>query len=542
MEKRFIGILLFALIISILVFLPPSNCNEDAEEVRKRVKFYAKISEISNNTIIVGASSSKGLSCVANDDIEYGSKIMQVSREMSLNPYDLFPFKYEFVNFLQEIPRINNTLGQEQKFSVFLLTYYLLYYMYAPKEAIRNYIIQNKMEQYYDVATVDESLKESFPKIMLNSATLENEHYALLNKLRFPISKGEELDYVYKSVLGKIYSNEHMTIILPWISDFKKFRWAYSIVMSRGMTLRLHEYYVLDQTKNRKLKNWEKKNLKVNQMIGKSVGAPCVIAFVDLCNHYQPKHLDLRDRRPIILDTIPNYFLNTVSKNYYSGEEVTYTYINDPTNMMLFLHYGFIIPNNIFNMIKLKYYHTHPSLFTQRHLDLCLELGCTEGAIKDPSQIPSVRYSFIKINSLDTTISNYARVKYLNNDFDSKSVLKTILNNIPVSFENEIKAWLYYFNNLISLLQEENVSSFKTILKIQKYRDLLRRLESNWQDDEDQRDQWRNLKTYENIYSMDLSYKKIMTLHLKGSINQIIYHTNNELKSLKNTYLSTSKS
>jgi len=46
--------------------------------------------------------------------------------------------------------------------------------------------------------------------------------------------------------------------------------------------------------------------------------------------------------------------MSSATKEYDIGEEISYTYTNDPNNIVMFMHYGFIIPNNIFNLFELK--------------------------------------------------------------------------------------------------------------------------------------------------------------------------------------------
>jgi len=45
-----------------------------------------------------------------------------------------------------------------------------------------------------------------------------------------------------------------MEAMFHWVSNFETFKHAYGIVMSRGMTLRLTEYYTLVDTKSNQSK------------------------------------------------------------------------------------------------------------------------------------------------------------------------------------------------------------------------------------------------------------------------------------------------
>ncbi len=45
------------------------------------------------------------------------------------------------------------------------------------------------------------------------------------------------------------------------------------------------------------------------------------------------------------------------------------------------------------------------------------------------------------------------------------------------------------------------------------------------------------IKLFEDIYTMDLSYKIIIQRHLKGSLNNLIANTHKDLKDIKSKYL-----
>jgi len=329
-----------------------------------------------------------------------------------------------------------------------------------------------------------------------------------------------------------------MEMILPWIVDFEEFKWAYAVVMSRGMSLRLNEYYILDQITERRKKftKWENKNLELNQKIGLNVGVPCVIAYIDLCNHYQPNYVDLRDKKPIVLDTLPNYFFNTIITKFDYDKEVTYTYTNMPDNINNFLHYGFVIQNNIFNLVQLTI--EDNQIFSNKKFNLCKQLGCIDSTVKHPQNVNRQRKYYIRINKIDGDIMNYARVKYLNEDFDQKVILKTILNEKPISFINEVSAWLFYYSNLIRVMSSEKISVKKSIVKAQEHRNALLEKESNWENNANfAKKEWVRQKNFENLFLFDVSFKKIMFVHLKGCLNNLILHANNELSNLKAQYL-----
>jgi hypothetical protein len=539
--KNFTKKAILSIIILSLYLVNLSNCFEDKESFQKRLNYSKQISKYSNNTVKVGATLTKGLTCIANDYIEYGQLLMKVPKKYSLCSYYLFPFKYEILSILLDISGLRETIGKEQRLSVYLLSYYILYYMYAPKEEIKNYIKEKKLEQYYRYEDIDESLKDIFPTIIPGSGMLDKEHYELLQSFGFPIIKGDELEGIFKYVNQRIYNSEHMEMIFPWTSDFEKFKWAYSIVMSRAFTLRVSEYLTLEGLPENsitlsKYDRWTKKNLEVNKYISPpNVGGPCLIAWMELCNHHEPQHIDLRDKRPIILDTEKGNFLYTVGHPFNPDQEITYTYTNEPSNIVLFLHYGFVISNNIFNTYRLKV--EDETMLSLAQFNLCKELKCVDVNVKDPKHLSKTRYYNALLTITDESLLNYGRVLHLNKDFDKKIVLKTLANDQIISFENETKAWIYYYNTLKNNAKNINFEIQRSLKKCQKYRNKVNKIENDWIDEEISKNEWRRNKSFEDIYLLDVSYKKIITKHLLGSINHVIFNSHTELESFKAKYL-----
>lgn len=508
---------------------------EDRVSISRRLNFYKNIKKYSDNTMTVGYSAEKGLFCVANDFIEYGKSTLQVPRTLSLSPFYLFPFKFEIVSYLKEIENLRNSIGLQQKFSVFVLTYYLLYFTSDSKEEVKNYIIENKLEQYYQLEQTDESFADSFPKTVLNLAILEHDHYELLKELGFNINKLNELESVFNHVLGKVYKSEHMEGMFPWITDFQKFKWAYSIVMSRSMTLRYKEFMQLDNTKEkmRTFSKWDEINHEMNMYFSKKTGSPALIAFIDLCNHYQPRYADLRDKRAIVLDTEYFNFINRAVKPYHRGDEITYTYISDPSNSAMFLHYGFILPNNIFDVITFDVDYDKGLSLDQ--FNLCQELGCIDSSVKDRSKIPKFVQVNLRLGQTNDFLINYGRVKNLKGKFDFKKHLKTLLKDQPISYENEVSAWLYYLKNSKTLLRLDKVQ--KSLNGAQKFRDICKKIEEEWRDEDTQRLEWMNNKAYETIHLFSLYIENILIEHSLRSLNKIIYNTKIQLDDIRERYI-----
>src|SRR5690606_28449379 len=99
----------------------------------------------------------------------------------------------------------------------------------------------------------------------------------------------------------------------------------------------------------------------------------------------------------------------------------------------------------------------------------CRELGCLENSIKDPKNIPRTRMYKVRYNSYDENAINYARVKYLKGDFDSKKIIKQLANNQIIDTENEMNAWLWYFRNCRKSIKGERFKLIRSIKKAQNY-------------------------------------------------------------------------
>lgn len=541
--RKLILILLFS---SLLL---NTTAYEDKESIRKRVSFYKQIENYSNDLISATVDKEKGLYCKAKTFVSNNQKTLEVPMNQAICPHFLFPFKFEIVEMLNNIKNLTNTVGKEQKLSVFVLVYNILYQLYANKKFVKDYIKEKELVQYENLKIQEiNNIEDSFPKIILRKSTLEYDHYRLLSMKKLANEAPDELVFIYKSVLYQVTQNDHMEAIFHWISSFDNFKHAYGIVMSRAMTLRLNEYYVLLDLKNNQFKynEIERKNLDINQYMCKNVGCPCIILFIDLCNHYQPQFTDLRDKRPIVLDTIVGYFQNSATKNYDMGEEINFTYTNDPNNKVLFMNYGFTIPNNIFNLYKLQV--MDEVTLNQFQLKLCGELHCFDNAsASDTSVIPSIRQYTFKYNSFNENLINYAKVKSLKNkDLEKSSyssLLKSIKSNAIISDNHEIASWVYY----LQILRGDFISSSKASLKDsikngQIYRDKRRALEKEWRDEEYQRKSWRDLRHYDLIYDMDISYKRIVLVNILHSENKLIKTIHSDIiGNMKKSILSSIK-
>lgn len=230
----------------LLLLISATTQYEDIEGRTKRYKFYSDIRKFSNYTLDVAVDPYNGLYCQARDFIEIGQRTLRVPSSHAMCPYYIFPFKFELVEILESAPGLKESLGREQKFSVFLLTYNIMYQLHSNKKFLTEYLENKKLTHYQNLEFKSiEGIENSFPKIILGKSTLDPEHFKLMADKGLVAEIGGELHGIFKHVLNKINQHEHMEGMFHWTSNFDHFRHAYGVVMSRGMTLRLNEYYTL---------------------------------------------------------------------------------------------------------------------------------------------------------------------------------------------------------------------------------------------------------------------------------------------------------
>ncbi len=531
-------LLLLSLIILSSLF-PSATSFENNESLKRRLNFYSKIQQYSNNTMRVGQDKEKGLYCVANDYIPNGAKTIRVPKKLSICPYYIFPFKHEIIAALAKIRGLKETLGVEQRFSVYVLIYYIMYLKVAPRNTVKEYILKHKLSDYYELTEIDDSIMDSFPESMLTMGNFDAQHYLLMRQFDYPMDKDQELEMVFKSVMQDLSALPYIEVMYSWISDFELFKWGYSIVMSRGMSLRLNEYYTLEQLRMTDPNNPPniKKNIEKNAFICKTIGCPCVIAFIDLCNHYQPKHHYSNDKLPIVLDTSPGFFINNAVVDWLPGEEIVYTYTNEPNNIMLMSHYGFNVKDNFFNEQKIAIHDEYSMSIEQ--FSLCKELGCFDPKIKSPTHVPKSRQDTINLYSLNEKLLNYGRVKYFKGKLDEKIILKKLALDNKISHLNELSADLFYFRVMQDNLIHQSKLIEIAIKEGQMVQNRLADIEQNWDQHEEPETLWRQMKISGIIFEMDLSYKKIIYRHAHVILNRIVNENYSDVLKLRAKYVDT---
>jgi len=522
------------LVIIITICLTSILSFEDQTTLKRREDFYSHINEFSNNNIKLGKSQIKGLSCIANKYIAPKDEIFRVKKEYSLCSFDLFPFKNEFIEILNRT-KIVNTINKDQKYSGILLTYFILYLLHADKEILKEYITKRGMSEYYNTFEPNESIAKSFPDFVPNFTGYSTKEYFILETLGYLKDELKETSAIFQTFNNELTGHKHSEALYPWTSNFEQFQHAYSIALSRGKTLTLDNYMKLSNLSVSKLTIIEKKNYQLNTYFGKAMGGTCIVSYVDLCNHYQPKYPDLRDSVVLTLDTENGYFSVKATKAYRSGQEVTFTYQTVPVNVDLYNKYGFSERNNQFNAIPLRV--DDKKVFSQKQSSLLKELNCFyDGVYKQDNKIMS-RNFILPNGKLDERLLNYSRVSFISDNFDTKEFKKTLDNKGKVSFNNEIQSLTYYLSTIDSKIAEMGKRYYESIKQIQLARNKLKQIVSRWNKKKDQKElkgqTYRKLIHEFDLYNLDIAPKQKVLVS-----NEAIKHVNNEITKLKKKYTS----
>lgn len=534
--KIFKNVFLFSLICFLVIFL--TFCYEDKHSLMTRYNLSKQIFKYSSNKIKLSVSQTDGISCFANDFINYQQSLITIPKNLTLCAYYLFPFKYEILAYILESPGVKD-ITKSDKLSMYLLSYYLLYYMNAKKEEVKKYLIEKKMTQYYNCDEIDDFLKNYFPKEISGHLYFSDEHFRLLKSLGYDFLPYEEIENIFKHIYSKFYISEHKNIVIPWISNLNHLKWAYSIILTRSFNIQLDLYLILNDIDiTKKIFPSVKKNLDVNNKFF-SKGSLCLIPFIDLINHYQPRETNKgKISRQIFINTEKNNFIYGSSSDYIPSQELQHTYVDEVNNVKLLRNYGFVFYNNNFNNLQITI--NDNSDFNISQIKLCKELNCADLKIQDSNNLSKTKIYKVRLASLDEKLLNFSRVKFLNNNFDVSTVLKNIYTTGIISKENEIKAMTYYFNLFYHLINNFTSLFENLVSKCHKYRIMLRNILKYWihsTNEEIKKEEYNRIKSFENIYILDISYKKIVIKQMLGSINQLILNIKDDINHIKFKYI-----
>lgn len=503
----------------------------------KRYNYYKNITSISNSLVKLNFDPNSGFFCQANDHLHKDQIIMKVPIEYSLSPLDFFPFKNELFKYLETSEFFRRNSDQISKQVNVLLSYYILYVHLADKELMEKYFKEKKMDHYLNSTKVNPKIFNSFVDIPLSSYSSSQEHIDLLSSMGIPMSGEQDLEQIHANVIAEAAKDEHFEILYPIISNLEMFKWAFGNLLNRA-TFIDNRLYTKVKGRPANINSQiepQKVNTAINSKFIKSQMFPTLISYVDLCNYYQPKFFDKRDKKDLILDGEPGYYLYRLDSDYQPGEEISYTYTSGATSLDQFINYGFVIPYNIFNIINMQV--IEDKTINSEQFKICREVDCIEANIKSHNEIQKTRLYYLNLNGLNEKLLNYAKIKYLNDTKEPTKIIKNILNNQPISYTNEMSAYLFYYKNSIETVNKVNRPILKILNRIQRFSDQIEKLEKNWEDNAENKKQWQRLVMFKIIYEMDFSFKVIIQKHISYLQNQIIKNAKTELDQLRASYL-----
>jgi len=309
------------------------------------------------------------------------------------------------------------------------------------------------------------------------------------------------------------------------------------------MTLKLKDYFEMIEY-NKYQKNYtpsQKKNTEINMDMCKTTGCPCIIPFVDLCNHYQPKLRNSDDRRLITFNNEVGNFFTLLQNDYEIDDEIYYTYTTKPNNFHLFFTYGFNIPNNIFNEqtvgLSFNMIGVSETEFQAFKILDFIPQNANYTEYNETAKLLSFNFTLKYSDFKDNSFYTYNYVKALSKDFTAHEIVSRFYNN------KEIPSYLLerFYSYSLSYLKvnyHKIIESYLDSIKHQQlYRKYTKLLEKRWEDTKEYLDKWKDIKMYELVYEYDVSYKRITINHLLEYEGKLITNTHNQILNLRESIL-----
>jgi hypothetical protein len=547
-RKILLLIYIFNLFISI-------NAIDTLINFHKRIKFASKLKKISNNKMTFSYNKISGIYCLANDFIKKGSYLYDIPKSLTINPYYLFPYKFEIMDILLKLNTIQNSLEKDQKLATYLLVFQYLIYRYPAKISLKKSIEINKFFDYYNYFEPDNSIFDSYPNFVSSLYNSDEENIYILKQMKISHYQINELKEIYDYCFFEISKEQKLMELIFIIKDFKTFKEAYALIMSRSMTIALKDYLILEgldkSNKNTTSASVSysnsdsdsipisiKKNNQRNLVIGRN-GSPALISFIELCNHGQPKFFNEKNKNKEINNNNNRNFIHISikkgsyvhkSSNFYRpGEEIVFNYLHNPTSFYLSLNYGFILKKNIFDiyLIKIKDF----ALINKNQENLCKILDCSS----------SVNLSN---NGLNENLLNYGRIKFFRKNILDEEILNK-LNKDKIFFfsnENEIASYIHYFNILKFELMIEHKNIMECFSGGTGVKLALKIIEENHNLKKEKLklkilNKWKKLKLKETIYDLAFLSKNILIINTEKILNNIIKINSQEIINIKENYL-----
>jgi len=274
------------------------------------------------------------------------------------------------------------------------------------------------------------------------------------------------------------------------------------------------------------------RNYELNKHYLSDLSIPAFTPILDILNHYQHK-TDFIDLKHLKFDCVSNYLLYKAPSNYNENEEVSFSYIKNPSSFYLLQNYGFFIPKNMFNF---KLISVESKRDKVNFSNLLKQIkNCKKRVFESQTNLQNSLHFNLKITNLDECLIIYARIINLNNNFPDKEILNDLEHNKRISIENEITSWMFYYKSLTKETSKK-MSLKKSISKTQKYRSLCNKLEKKSLEMESNK-LWIKNKKFEYIYTLHYTTEQVSVRHQRGSLNNLIVNLNTDLLRLRSNYI-----
>ena len=344
-NKTLRSVFALALLSILLSLIIPINTFDSMTKIEERARFANKLSQISNNKMTYGYSPEQGFSCIAKDFIKANDFLFSVPKSMSISPAYIFPFKFELLELLLEIPQIKATLGKDDTISVFMLVFQLMILKKGPRNNIIRAIEQDNLTDYKNYFEPDPTIYQMFPEFVSSYYNYDGSDVEKFAKMEINFDRIKIIENIFSHIAKRFEELKHKMWareLRYTFKSFQNFQDYYSIIASRAFTLQLQDIAKLEDLKENdsKLTPLQKKNIAINKKFGAN-GISSMISFIDICNHRQPKTFNDRTNHDIIILIKKNSFSHHSGGNYRPGNEILNNYKNKGNSSDLSLNYGF---------------------------------------------------------------------------------------------------------------------------------------------------------------------------------------------------------
>ena len=465
--------------------------------------------------------------CIANKQIYRNVPIFSVPKNQSICSFNLFPFKYEIINTLLEIKKETGKLP-DIMISQFVLTYYVLYLKNNKQYKISDYVSENEVKHYYDSTTIDPEIIVLLPDDIITGFNSDINHLKILAENGHnQDDKFNFMELIFSLFVIKINKTKKSEQIYPWVSNWNQFKNAFAIVSSESNIVNLEDFEKMDTKGSTKNEN-EKQNHNFNSKVS-SQGGICIFSFGRVCRHFNTKKILDEQTRPMKLTSRQGFFEISIGKSLSQGSEITFSYNIDQSNLTRLMNNGEVVKQNLWDFSGISVEHGK-STFNENQFNLCKALGCMSVTEKFETQPENASFKIYK-PLFSNDLMNYSRAYFLKKKFDYQKVLNTFLaseNNIW-TFVNEVKALIYYFNEI------NKYSASKTsIFETQKIRN-----------QNSQKGITKNALDFNKlamlIYKLDFNYKSILINHKLLALSKVIKLTNFDINRLGTKYINKKK-